>query len=133
MFFTEPFLKQLQNTQITEQELQQLMQNPEFFKAILWSRLTMLPVQMALVFTPALVLFQKRSLFSSIQLSFTACVKNISAVAVYIVSLMALGILATLPALLGWVILTPAIIASIYFAYSEMFEEQLQADDFLVV
>lgn len=133
LYFMEPFIKQLQNPQATPKDLQQLMQNPDFFKAVLWSALTMLPIQMALVFTPALVLFQQKSLIGALQLSFSACMKNFPAVVVYLLTLTVLGILATLPALLGWLILVPAIIGSIYLAYDEIFEEPKVNNDYLVV
>jgi hypothetical protein len=132
-FFTEPFIRQLQSPQMSQQEMQQLLQDPEFLKALLWSRLALVPVQMAMVFTPALVLFQQRSLLSAVQLSFAACMQNFPAVVLYLLSLVAMGVLATLPALLGWFILIPATIASVYFAYMDIFEQSKQSDDCLVV
>ncbi len=133
LFYLEPFLKQLQNPELKPQDLQQLMQNQDFLKAIVWSSLTMLPIQMALVFTPALVLFQGKSLLRALQLSFSACVKNFPTVVVYLLTLTLMGILATLPALLGWLILVPAIIMSVYLAYEDIFEEPVVKDDYLVV
>jgi uncharacterized membrane protein len=55
--------------------------------------------------------------------SFSACLKNIVPFLVWGVMALLLGILATIPILLGWLLLGPVLMVSVYTAYRDIFYE----------
>ena len=79
------------------------------------------PIQMALWFAPPLVVMQGLSAGQALGQSFRACLKNILPFLLYGAILIVLAILATLPLLLGWLVLAPVLIASVYAAYRDIF------------
>ncbi len=83
--------------------------------------LAILPLAMALWFAPALVLFHGLAPFDAMKASFFACLKNFMPFLVYGIVVVILAILATLPILLGWLVLTPVLFASMYAGYRDMF------------
>jgi uncharacterized membrane protein len=58
---------------------------------------------------------------AAMQLSFTACWRNIMAFLVYGLIAMVLLMVATIPFFLGLLIVSPILIASIYCAYRDIF------------
>jgi uncharacterized membrane protein len=79
------------------------------------------PLYMALWFAPALVIFHNLAPVPAMKTSFFACLKNVVPFLIYGIVLLVLGIIATIPAGLGWLILVPVIIASIYMGYRDIF------------
>ena len=83
-----------------------------------------IPVNMALWFAPALVVFQGHNPTHAIAQSFRGCIKNIVPFLVYGLILVVLAIFATLPLMLGWLVLAPVAIASVYAAYRDIYFER---------
>jgi uncharacterized membrane protein len=79
------------------------------------------PVYMAIWFAPALVALNDFEPLRAIKASFGACLKNIVPFLLYGVILFALAIVASIPFLLGWLVLGPVLAASVYTAYRDIF------------
>lgn len=82
---------------------------------------------MALQFAPMLVYFNKLTPASALQASLSAFTRNIGAMFVYITTLVFLGILASIPLMLGWLILMPMIFTTLYAAYRDIFPPGTEA------
>jgi len=89
--------------------------------AILFIAALQLPVMMAVWFAPALVALQGKDAVPAMQESFTGCLRNVVPFVVYGVALFVLGLLASLPAGLGWLLLGPVVVASIYTSWKDIF------------
>jgi uncharacterized membrane protein len=76
---------------------------------------------MALWFAPALVVLRGVSPVAAIQQSFFACLKNIVPFLIYGIIMLVLSIVATIPLGLGWLVLGPVVIASVYTAYHDIY------------
>jgi len=86
--------------------------------------LLMVPLMMLLWFAPALiVLHEEVGVFTAMKLSFVACLKNVLPFSVYGLIGLVLSILATVLLGLGWLVLLPMIVASMYTAYKDIFIE----------
>lgn len=83
-----------------------------------------IPLLMAYWFAPALVMLDDVPPFHSMALSFLACLKNIVPFVVYGLITIVLFILGTIPLLLGLLIIMPAVVASVYTAYCDIFRWQ---------
>jgi uncharacterized membrane protein len=81
----------------------------------------MLPLFMAIWFAPLLVVFHERGVLEAMKESFQGCLRNIVPFLVYGVIGFLLMILATIPAALGWLVLGPVLVASIYTAYRDIY------------
>jgi uncharacterized membrane protein len=81
----------------------------------------LLPVMMAVWFAPALVLFQGRGALEALQESFCGCLQNIVPMLVDGVAALVLGVLASIPFGLGWLVLGPVLAASLYVSYKDIF------------
>jgi hypothetical protein len=82
-----------------------------------------IPVNMALWFAPALVMLQDQTAMHAIKQSFKGCVRNIVPFLIYGVVLLALGFAASIPFGLGWLVLAPVILGSVYAAYRDIYFE----------
>jgi uncharacterized membrane protein len=82
-----------------------------------------LPLVMAVWFAPALVVLRNAQPWDAMKLSFVGSVKNILPFLVYGVIGMLLAVVASIPLLLGWLVLAPVSIASVYSSYCDIFEE----------
>ena len=91
---------------------------------ILVSLALIIPVNMALWFAPALVTLQDASPTRAIGQSFRGCIKNLVPFLVYGVILFVLALIASAPFMLGWLVLAPVLIASVYAAYRDIFFER---------
>lgn len=80
-----------------------------------------IPIYMALWFAPALVVLRGMAPIAALQESFFGCLKNILPFLVYSIVLMVLGIVASIPLGLGWLVLGPTLIASVYVSYRDIF------------
>ena len=97
---------------------------PVLMLALLVIMLLMVPLMMLLWFAPALiVLHEVVGVVSAMKLSFVACLKNVVPFLVYGLIGMVLSIVATLLLGLGWLVLLPMIVASIYTSYKDIFIE----------
>ena len=92
-----------------------------FMLALLAALALALPVYMALWFAPSLVVFNNLKPVEAMKASFLACLKNIVPFLLYGVILLALCVLAAIPLGLGFLVLGPVVIASIYTGYRDIF------------
>jgi len=76
---------------------------------------------MAFWFAPALVALRGTAPVDAIKQSFSGCLKNIVPFLIYGIIMMVLSIVATIPLGLGWLVLGPVAIASIYVAYRDIY------------
>ena len=100
--------------------------SPAIFTALFGALVALallIPVYMALWFAPALVAFRGVTATEAMKASFTANLKNIMPFLVYGLAMFVLAILASIPLALGWLVLGPTLIASVYTAYKDIFVE----------
>jgi uncharacterized membrane protein len=76
---------------------------------------------MATQFAPMLVTFDKLSPIAALKLSLRSCWRNLVPLSVYGAMMMLFAIAASLPMMLGWFILLPIMVTSIYAAYRDIF------------
>ena len=81
------------------------------------------PVTMAVWFAPALVALDNVEPVKALKWSFFACLKNIWPFLIYGILMLLLAIVASIPFFLGWLVLGPMIIASVYTSYRDIFHE----------
>ena len=81
----------------------------------------LLPVVMAIWFAAPLVVFHEHGAVEAMKGSFAGCLKNIVPFLVYGVVLFVFAIVATLPLLLGWLVLGPVFAASVYTSYRDIY------------
>jgi hypothetical protein len=86
-----------------------------------------IPLMMLTWFAPLLIVFRKMTALAAIKASFAACVQNIGAFTLYGMIIFVLWIAATLPFLIGLVIVLPVIFGSIYASYVDIFERKHEA------
>jgi hypothetical protein len=79
------------------------------------------PINMALWFASALVILRKLNAVRAVNVSFRGCLKNIVPFVVYGVILFVLAVLASIPLGLGWLVLGPVALCSVYTAYRDIF------------
>jgi uncharacterized membrane protein len=76
---------------------------------------------MALWFAPALVVLRGTAPVEAVKQSFFGCLKNIVPFLIYGIIMLVLSILATIPLGLGWLVLGPVAVASVYVAYRDIY------------
>lgn len=79
------------------------------------------PIYMALWFAPALVVFHDYGAVDALKASFFACLKNVVPFLLYGIGLLLWSIVALIPMGLGFLVLTPVVIASVYAGYRDIF------------
>lgn len=79
------------------------------------------PVAMMFWFAPALIVMHNLGLGAALKMSFIGCLKNIVPFLVYGLVMFVLLIIAAVPVMLGFLVLVPVIIASVYTAYRDIF------------
>jgi len=79
------------------------------------------PLYMATWFAPALIVLHEVPSVAALKASFFACLRNWLPFLVYGVVLLVLAIVAAIPAFLGYLVLVPVTIASVYTAYRDIF------------
>lgn len=92
-----------------------------FLLAVLVAFALALPLYMALWFAPSLIVFNNLKAVDAMKASFGACLKNIVPFLLYSVVLLALSVLAAIPLGLGFLVLGPVVMASIYTGYRDIF------------
>lgn len=83
-----------------------------------------LPLVMAVWFAPALVVLRGVAPLEAMRLSFSGCLRNIVPFLLYGLVGVGLAIVATIPLLLGWLVLGPLTIASLYTGYCDIYEDR---------
>ncbi len=83
-----------------------------------------IPLMMALWFSPMLVYFHNESPLNSISGSFYACLANIIPFLLYGVIVFVLALIAAIPFMLGFLVLIPVIITSVYQSYLDIFSPE---------
>lgn len=86
---------------------------------VLW-----LPVMMAAWFAPALVMLSGVEPLAAMKLSFSGCLKNVVPLLLYGLIGVPLAIVASIPLALGWLVLAPVMIATVYASYCDIFEDK---------
>jgi uncharacterized membrane protein len=86
-----------------------------------------IPVTMAAWFAPALVMLDKLEPLTALKWSFFACLKNMWPFLIYGIIMLVLAIVASIPFGLGWLVLGPVIIASVYTSYRDIFHARPQS------
>jgi len=92
-----------------------------FMLALLVSLALAVPVYMALWFAPSLVVFNNLKPLDAMKASFFACLSNIVPFLLYGIIMLALCVVAAIPFGLGFLVLGPVAIASIYAGYRDIF------------
>jgi uncharacterized membrane protein len=86
-----------------------------------------LPLVMAVWFAPSLVVLRGVEPLEAMRLSFNGCLRNFVPFLIYGLVGVGLAIVATIPLLLGWLVLGPVTIASLYTSYCDIYEDQVPA------
>jgi uncharacterized membrane protein len=80
-----------------------------------------MPLVMAYWFAPALIVFHRLTAVDAMKQSFYGCLKNILPFLLYGIVMIVLSIMATIPLALGWIILVPWIVITMYTGYRAVF------------
>ena len=89
---------------------------------VLLALMLYVPLIMAFWFAPALVALGHLNALEAIKLSFSGCMVNVIPFLLYGVVGLILSVLASIPLGLGWLILCPMMLASLYLSYRDIFE-----------
>lgn len=87
----------------------------------------LVPVFMAIWFAPALILFDNMNAVDAMKQSFSACLRNIVPFLLYGVIALVLNIVAAIPFGLGFLVLIPVLVCSLYVSYKDIFSETAPA------
>jgi uncharacterized membrane protein len=80
-----------------------------------------LPIYMAVWFAPALVVFHGLPAMDAIKASFSGCLKNVVPFLLYGLIGFVLFVIATIPIMLGWLVLLPLLTTSVYVSYRDIY------------
>lgn len=75
---------------------------------------------LATQFAPMLILFGNVPPVQALKISLWLCLRNMAALSVYGIVMLSFAFLASLPVMLGWLVLLPLMMTSIYAAFREM-------------
>jgi hypothetical protein len=89
--------------------------------ALLISLALLVPINMAMWFSSALVILQDHSAARAIGQSFRGCLKNIVPFLLYGIILFFFAMIAAIPFGLGWLVLGPVVLCSVYIAYRDIY------------
>jgi uncharacterized membrane protein len=89
--------------------------------AVLIAVALLVPVYMATWFAPALIVFHGTGAVDAMKASFFGCLKNIVPFLVYGLVGLLLAIVASIPFGLGWLVLGPVTVVSIYVGYRDIY------------
>jgi hypothetical protein len=82
-----------------------------------------LPLTMAFLFAIPLIVLRDSDVMAALKTSFFACLKNILPFLVWGLAMLGLSFLAAIPLFLGFLILLPVSMVSLYMAYRDVFHE----------
>jgi uncharacterized membrane protein len=94
-----------------------------FLLAVLVVLALSVPVSMAMLFAPALIVFREADVGAALKASFGACLKNILPFLIWGVAMLVLSFIASIPLFLGWLLLGPIFMVSLYLSYRDVFHE----------
>ncbi|OGA19903.1 MAG: hypothetical protein A3G25_07165 [Betaproteobacteria bacterium RIFCSPLOWO2_12_FULL_63_13] len=89
--------------------------------AVLIAVALLVPVYMATWFAPALIVFHGTGAVDAMKASFFGCLKNIVPFLVYGLVGLLLAIVASIPFGLGWLVLGPVLVISVYVGYRDIY------------
>lgn len=89
--------------------------------AVLIGLALFVPVAMLMWFAPALVALNGIAPVEALKASWRGCLKNMVPFLIYGLALLVLAVLASLPIMLGWLVLGPVALASIYASYRDIY------------
>jgi len=79
------------------------------------------PIAMAMWFAAPLVVLNKLGPVEAMKQSFSGCLRNIVPFLIYGIVVFVIAIIATIPIGLGWLVLTPVLVGSIYAGYRDIY------------
>ncbi len=82
---------------------------------------------MAMQFAPMLVFFRNIAPVAAMKLSLRAFTHNVGAMFVYGMAFLLLAVLASMPMMLGWLILMPMVFTSLYASFSDIFPAEVSS------
>jgi hypothetical protein len=91
--------------------------------AVLVAMAISIPVYMLVWFAAPLIVLADADVGTALKSSFAACLKNLVPFLIWGVMALLLGILAMIPILLGWLLLGPVLLVSVYTSYRDIFYE----------
>lgn len=94
-----------------------------FLVGLLVALALMVPVMMAIWFAPTLIIFNQMTAVDAMKLSFAASLRNIVPFLLYGVIAFVLNIVAAIPFGLGFLLLVPVLVCSLYASYKDIFVE----------
>lgn len=89
--------------------------------AILVATALVIPLAMTIWFAPALIVLHDLPAIEAMMLSFKGCLRNIVPFLLFGIVLFVLAVIASIPLMLGWLVLGPVMITSQYVAYRDIF------------
>lgn len=89
--------------------------------AVLIAMALSIPLMMAIWFAPALAMFHELGAVEAMKASFIGCLRNVVPFLVYGLVGMLLALVATIPLMLGWLVLGPVFAASVYTGYRDIY------------
>jgi hypothetical protein len=122
----------------TTEEAAELFLDPRAITGMVIAFALIIPVIMAALFAPHLIVFHELPLFAAIRLSFIGCIRNLLPFLLWFVCFLVLflllmvvvgllsgilGLLAVIPVVLALLVLPPVSFASIYAAYEDIYLE----------
>lgn len=86
------------------------------------------PCVMAIWFAPTIIISSEETALSAMLLSFNACLKNVLPFILYGIVVFILAIIASIPLMLGYLVLLPILSASVYVSYLDCFKSDISDD-----
>lgn len=110
----------LENGDVTPEQAAGLMM--PMLLALLVVMLFAVPVAMLFWFAPTLVVLHPDvGVIEALGLSFRGCLRNVLPFLIYGLILLVLAIVATIPFMLGWLVLGPVVFGSVYASYKDIY------------
>jgi len=94
---------------------------PEASWIMLFALLMFMPLAMGMWFSPALIMLHNIRAWKAFKLSLLGCLKNIWPLIIYGIIVVTFSILAAIPFGLGFFILVPVVMCSLYVSYRDIF------------
>ena len=82
---------------------------------------------MSMQFAPMLVFFHNIAPVAAMKLSLRAFTRNVGAMFVYGMAFLLLAILASIPMMLGWLVLMPIVFTSLYASFCDIFPAEVSS------
>ena len=83
-----------------------------------------LPIMAMIWFSPALIVLHDVPVIRALGWSIVGCFKNFLPFLLYSIIMTVAAFVATIPLMLGWLVLGPIVIASIYTAYRDIYLDE---------